>query len=369
MDVIGIICEYNPFHNGHIYHIKKIKELYKDSLIILVVNGYFLERGEISILSKKTKTEIALEYNVDIVLELPFVYGSQSADKFADAAIKILNNFKVNKIVFGSECNNIKELTKIVDTQLNDKDYDIKVKKYLDKGLNYPTAMAKSLDVSINFNNPNDLLGISYIKAIYKNKYNIEPICIKRTNDYHDLNSNDKIISASNIRNKLNDNIEIKNYLPITLLNKIETIDKNKLFELIKYKVITEKDLSIYLTVDEGIENKLKKVVFEVNNIDDIIKKLKTKRYTYNKINRMLIHILIGLLKEDSNLEIDYIHILGFNNNGKNYLNEIKKELVIPIKINRNSKIYEYEIKSSLVYDILTNNNCYEFELKNKPIK
>jgi predicted nucleotidyltransferase len=368
MNIIGIICEYNPFHNGHIYHLEKIKELYKDSLIILILNGYFLERGEISILSKEDKTKIALDNNIDIVVELPFIYGTQSADIFADISLKILNELKVNKIIFGSETNNIDLLNKIVDIQLNDKDYDINVKKYLQKGLNYPTAMAKALSLDNKFDNPNDLLGISYIKAIKKNNYNITPICIQRTSNYHNLCSNEKIISASNIRNKLNKNQNIDKYLPITIKKQLKTINYDKYFELLKFKIITDHNLSDYLTVDEGIENRLKKEILKSNNINELIDNIKTKRYTYNKINRMLIHILIGVKKNVNNNNLDYIKILGFNKKGKKYLNSIKKDVNIPLKTNHNSIIYNYELKASILYDMLANTNTYEFEIKNKPI-
>ena len=108
MEIIGIICEYNPFHNGHSYHIKKIKERYPDSLIILVLNGYFLERGETSILSKEDKVKIVLDNSIDIILELPFIFGTQSADTFASISLKILNNFQVSKLIFGSESNIIR---------------------------------------------------------------------------------------------------------------------------------------------------------------------------------------------------------------------------------------------------------------------
>ena len=369
MDVIGIICEYNPFHNGHIYHLKKIKEMFYDSLIILVMSGYFCERGEISILSKEDKAKIALQNGIDLVIELPFVYSTQSADKFADASIKILNEFKVNKIVFGSECNDINLLKTIVDKQLNDKEYDINVKTHLDEGLNYPTAMAKALNIDENISNPNDLLGISYIKSIVLNNYNIEPICIKRTNNYHDLNSNEEIISASNIRNKISNNEDIKKYIPQEVYQCIKIINYDKYFELLKYKIITEHELSKYLTVDEGIENKLKNVITKCDNINDLINNIKTKRYTYNKINRMFIHILVGLLKDDNNIKIDYINILGFNNHGQKYLNSIKKDISIPLNLNHESKIYKYELKSALIYDLLTNSNCYDFEIKNKPVQ
>ena len=131
MQIIGIICEYNPFHNGHIYHINKIKSLYPDSLIILVLNGYFCQRGDISLLAKQDKTKIALEYGVDIVVELPTIFGTQSADIFAYKAIEILNYFQVQTIIFGSETNNLKPLLEIAQKQLNNKDYEAKVKKYL----------------------------------------------------------------------------------------------------------------------------------------------------------------------------------------------------------------------------------------------
>ena len=123
MHVIGIICEYNPFHNGHLYHLKKIKEIFPDSLVILVLNGYFLERGEISIISKENKTKIALQSGIDLVIELPFVYGTQSADIFANISITILEKLHCEYVVFGSEINDINTLEKIADYTLNNKVY------------------------------------------------------------------------------------------------------------------------------------------------------------------------------------------------------------------------------------------------------
>ena len=370
MKIIGIICEYNPFHNGHLYHLNKIKELYPDSLIILVLNGYFLERGEVSIISKKDKTNIALLNGIDIVLELPFVYGTQSADIFANISITMLEKFKCEYVIFGSECNNLDTLNKITDYTIDNLDkYNENVKKYLDEGINYPTALAKAINIPFTFNS-NDLLGISYLKSIKLNKYNIKPLTIKRTNDYLDIESDTNIVSASNIRNKLNNNLDISKYMPKTTLPFIQNISLNDFFNIIKYKIITEKDLSIYLDVDEGIENRLKKVINECNNINDLIEKTKSKRYTYNKIRRMLIHILIGFTKKDNqNLKLDYIKILGFNSHGKTYLNKIKKELNIPTTPSKNSLIYQYELKTAAIYDFISKDNNLEYELNNSPIK
>ncbi len=365
METIGIICEYNPFHNGHLYHINKIKELYPDSLIILVLNGYFLERGEISILSKEAKTKIALANNIDIVLELPVIFGTQSADTFAKYSLKILNNFNVNKIIFGSESNNIDLIKEIANKQLN-KDFDEKIKIYLDKGINYPTALAKALNINFDFT-PNDLLGISYVKAIIKNNYNIEPICIKRTSDYHDKISNDYIVSATNIREKIKNNEDISKYIPINIKDFINNINYNNYFKLLKYKINTDLYLNNYLDVDEGIEYRLKEFINKSNNIEDFITYIKTKRYTYNKINRMFIHILLNFLKSD-NQDLEYIKILGFNKKGKKYLNKIKDNLKISTNVNKDSIQYKYEIKASIIYDLINNTNTYQYELKNKPI-
>ena len=367
MDIIGIIAEYNPFHNGHIYHIKKIKEMFPNSIIILVLNGYFLERGEISIESVENKTKLALENNIDIVIELPFVFGTNSADIFSEASIELLNELKVEKIIFGSECNDVIKLTNIAKIQI-DNENNIKVKENLKKGLNYPSALNTNV---LNINTPNDILGISYIKAILKNKYNIEPITIKRTNDYHDIESNNEIISASNIREKIKNNIDISNFVPNTKY--INEIDYELYFNLLKYKILNDNELSKYLTVDEGIENRLIKVINECNNLEELIKKIKTKRYTYNRINRMFIHILVGLTKEDKNklLKNEYIRLLGFNEQGKKYINSIKKDINIPIVSNLkniNSLIKDYEIKAYNIYNLLTKENILDFEQKNKPI-
>ena len=365
MTTIGIIAEYNPFHYGHLLHINKIKEKYPDSIIILVLNGYFLERGEISIIKKEDKTNIALNNNIDIVLELPVLYGTQSADTFANASVTILNNFKVNKIIFGSESNNINILYDIAKKQLSN-EFNNDVKSYLSEGINYPTALAKSLKTNFTFN-PNDLLGISYIKQALINNYNIEFETIKRTNDYHDKKSNDKIISASNIREKLNNNINIKKYIPKISYNKIINPNNEIYFKLLKAKILTDNNLSEYLDVDEGIEYRLKKYINKSNSIKEYINYIKTKRYTYNKLNRMFIHIILGIKKTDAKIPIDYIKILGFNKKGRKYIKDIKDDLKITNKINKDSIIYNYELKASQIYDLINNTNTYQYEIKNKP--
>ncbi len=363
MEIVGIIAEYNPFHNGHLYHLTKIREMYKDALIILVLNGYFLERGEVSIISKENKTKLALSYGVDIVVELPFLYGTQSSDTFANISLQILNELKVSKIVFGSECNDINKLNKLAEKQLNE---SIDVKKYLNEGYNYPTSLNKALNSNVS--TPNDILGISYIKALKKNNYKIEAITIKRTNDYHDLQSKENIISASNIRNKIKNKEDIKSYLPNT--DYLNQINEDLLFTLLKYKINTSENLNEFLTVDEGLENKLKKEINKVTSLEDLIFKIKSKRYTYNRLRRMLIHLLIGVKKSDAKIKLSYIKLLGFNERGKKYINKIKKKVNIPLltKIPLDDKVRILELRASILYEMLTKEKVTIFENKNKPI-
>jgi len=368
MDAIGIIVEYNPFHNGHLYQINKVKELYPNSKIVVILNSYFLERGQISLETKKEKTRLALKYGVDLVIELPFVFGSNSADTFASASLYLLNELKVKKLVFGSESNDITLLKTIASKQL-EPDFDKKLKTYLDEGLNYPTALNKAIGISLD--SPNDLLGVSYIKSILQNNYGIEPISIQRTNNYHDNNLDDSIVSASNIRKKFNNGENISKYIPE---GNLVNINYDLFFQLLKYKILSDDNLNEYLTVDEGIDNKLKRIINEVNSIDELINSIKTKRYTYNRLMRMFIHILIGYKKTDRDLikNPEYIRLLGFSEEGSIYLNSIKKDLNLPLVTkytHLDSIIKDYELKAASIYEQLTNEDVIKFELNNKPLK
>lgn len=361
MEKIGIICEYNPFHNGHVHHLKEIKKLYPDSLIVLVMSGYFTERGDVSLISKYNKTRIALLYGIDIVLELPALYTINSADYFANEAVRILNELGVKKLVFGSETQDIK-LLKETALKQNDELFQKNVQKELATGINYPTALSKVLE---NKFESNDILAISYIKAIIQNNYDIEPIAIKRTNSFNDIDSDDKIISAENIRYKLSEGKSIKKYIPRYNLSYINKINYDKLFELLKYRIITIDDLSVYLGVDEGIDNKIKKEIDNSTSLDELIGKIKSKRYTYVRIKRMLMHILLGIKKTDMQAENNCVRILGFNKKGQDYLKTVKNSNLI---YKYNNRIREIEQSASKVYYMLTNDETIKEDFLNKPI-
>lgn len=368
MASIGIIAEYNPFHNGHLYHLKKIKEMFPNDTIILVLSGNFTQRGEPSIIDKWKKTEIAIKAGIDLVVELPFIFATQSADIFAYGAITILENLKVDKLVFGSEIDDIDLLTTIAKAQVDNPLFDQLVKTYMKMGENYPTAISKTVyDLTEKkVDTPNDLLGVSYIKTIIKNNYKIKPIAIKRTTDYHKEELKE-ITSATTIRNYLENKKEVAIAIPdfeMPYLKEENLHFKKDYFSLLKYKIITSKDLSIYQTVNEGIDNLLKKEIITCKTYDELIEKVKSKRYTYNKLNRMLLHILVGLTKEEAkNLkEIKYIRILGFNNLGQTYLNKIKKDIEIPVlsKFERENPMLNLELRSTIIYSLPKNETSLE---------
>lgn len=375
MHIIGLIAEYNPLHLGHIYQINKIKELYPNSIIILVTNSTFTQRGEVSIINKWNKTKLCLDNKIDLIFELPFVYATQSADLFAKGALEILNHLQIDTLVFGSESNDINMLYNIANTQINNPNYNKYIKEYLAKGLNYPTAISKTLEKLINqsTNNPNDLLAISYIKEIIRNNYKINFVSIKRTNNYHSTKIESNIVNASLLRKLHLNNTPIDKYLPPNTINYLyKNLSNNNYFTYLKYKIISIDNLSIYQTVDEGIDSRIKKAIKISNNWEELIQNIKTKRYTYNKINRMLIHILTSLTKEEcQNIKINYLRLLGFTPTGQKYLNKIKKDITIPIitTYKKNiSKLLDIELRATSIYNLETKDNLEKQEYTHKPI-
>ena len=374
MHKIGIIAEYNPFHNGHLYQIKEIKKRYPDSTIITVVSSSFTQRGDISLLNKWDKTKIALDNGIDLVIELPFVYSTQASDIFAEGSVKILNYLGIDTLVFGTERDTIEDLELLANIQINNKEYQEKVKQYLSTGLNYATSTNKALEdiTNVKVDTPNDLLALSYIKQIKLNKYNIKYTNIKRTTSYHGCEIMNNISSASNIRKMSADNQDIDNLIPFDkkLLYKVSM---NNYLDILKYKVLSE-DINInkYQTVDEGIEGRIIDNITKVTTYEELIQNIKTKRYTYNKISRMLLHILTSFTKEEaSNIDIDYIRVLGFTIKGQEYLSKIKKNITIPIitGYKKNiSKVLDIEYRVTKIYSLFTSNNLIKKEYQIKPI-
>lgn len=364
MKAIGIIAEYNPFHNGHLYHINKIKEKYPNHKLILIMAGNFTERGGVMLLDKWKRTEIALKHGIDLVIELPYPFATQSADYFAYGSITILEKLHVEKVIFGSESDDLETLELIATTQINNPEFDKLVKIYSKLGNNYPTAISKAIyDLTEKtIKTPNDLLGVSYLKVIISNNYKIKAETVKRINNYHDKNITGEISSATAIREALKDGKDISNSVPKDTLKYYTNLHYiDDYFEILKYKIITTEDLTIYQTVDSGLSKALKREILKSNNTEELIKNVKSKFYTYNKISRMLIHILCNFTKEKAKNfnNITYIRVLGLNNSGRLYLNEIKKELETPLisKITKSKDaMLEFELETTNVYAIKDSN-------------
>lgn len=362
MASVGIIAEYNPFHNGHLYQIEKIKKKYPEDTIIIAMSGNFTQRGEPAIIDKWNRTRLAIENGADLVVEIPYAFTTQSADYYSYAGITLLENLKVEKLIFGSESNNIEDITEIAKAQLEEKDFDKLVKIYSKFGYNYPTSLSLALKdlTGKEIKTPNDILGITYIKTIIKKKYKIKPIAIQRTNEYHNKDLTGTISSATSIRENLENLENIKETVPKTTYKALtkEIIHKKEdYFNFLKYKIITEENLEKYHLVEKDLAVKLKKEIQNSTNYEELIQNVKSKHQTYSKISRALLHILCNYTKEEAkeNTKIKYIRLLGFNDTGRKYLNKHKKDISLPIisKITKEKEsMLELELNTTKIYTL-----------------
>ncbi len=383
MKVVGIIAEFNPFHNGHRYLFNKTKKMFPDAIYVLIMSGNFTQRGEPSILDKRSKTEIALKAGFDLVVELPFPFATASSDVFADGTIKLAHTLGVTDLVFGSESDDLTYLEEMTDIELYDKSFDSLVRVYLASGLNYPTARSQAFtDITgKSISLPNDILASSYLKAIKKNNYSITAHSIKRTNDYNSNQLEENISSASSIRKALIDDNDITAQVPSFVVPYLDGI-KGKIitsddyFKYLKYKLITDNNDNSYPSLDKSLLNKLKKNVTKVTSYDELINSVKTKNITYRKIARGLLYYLCDFTTDARNKmsDITYIRILGISSNGRIYLNKIKKDCSLPIisKFTREKDdMLAFEYKTTVIYSLEYNNkyNVIDDEFKIFPIR
>ena len=371
--VLGLILELNPFHNGHLYFINKAKEKVNPDITIAIISSSFTMRGELNLMDKFTRTNLLLENGVDIVLELPFALGCVSADYFALNSVRILSAFGVNNICCGVENDDINLLSsfaKLIDTP----DFQNILKTNLDKGLSYSASCNKAIEeLTFDINNanifsmPNNTLCIQYLKAIEKLQANIKMTLVKRiANQYYDITTDDQnsFASASTIRQAVKMKQSFDKYLPASFYNHVYTnldvIDYN-LFNLL-YQSCIHDDLSY--TTKEGIENRIKNVVFSSKSFEEVVNKIVTKRYPANKVRRTLMHILLKDTNEYN--DKDYYRVLGFKKNMKSYFNKlpIKKDIITTFK-NIDDEIVKQELKTTKLYGLITKNyNLYLEEFK-----
>lgn len=341
MKKIGIIVEYNPFHNGHKYHLDNAKN--KKNLVIAVMSGDFVQRGEPAFLNKWSRAESSLFEGIDILVELPVFYSTQSAEIFARGAIGILNYLEVDEILFGSESSDITKLNKIIDLEKSET-FIKNLKNNLKKGLSYPTAYNNEIKNQLgnNFNlSSNDILGLEYLRALVFWKSNIIPKTLQRKEvDYHSEKLSNGFASASGIRKIINQNKNLNflnSFIPekskeiiLDAITNGKTTDISKFYPLIKYAILSQKEnLENIQDIEDGFQNRLYEKALITENYKDFIENIMTKRYTIGRIQRILIHILLGITKEITykiKQEIPFVHVLGFSEEGQKYLKTLKNK-------------------------------------------
>lgn len=347
MKIAGMITEYNPFHKGHKYHIEKTREITGCDVLVAVMSGHFVQRGEPAVIDKWSRVEAALENGVDLVIELPFAYAVQSAKQFAIASVELLSVAGVSDIVFGSETNNLEELMLIASMPIN---VDA-IKENLKSGAGYPKAYGLSAGAYF----PNDILGIAYIRAM-KEK-GITPHTIQRTNAYHGLDLSEGFASAGAIRNAKKKDEDYSGQTPLyDKMKDLPFIDWSIYYPFLRWKLLTQnkEDLSGLFLFDEGIENHLTKQAEVCDDWDSFLKKCVTRRYTKARIQRVCTHLLVHTKKSEmARMQAPTtLRILGFNDQGRNLLKELKeKEVRVASRFNQIPKyIRELEYRATLAY-------------------
>lgn len=405
--ILGIVAEYNPFHNGHLYHINESKKITESTYTIAIMSGNFTQRGDTAFINKWSRAEIALKNGIDLIIELPVVYATSSAENFADGAIKILNSMNIiDYISFGAETASIPHLNKIADILYEEpKKYKNYLAEELQKGLSYPKAREQALLLYFNNNkeyyniisSPNNILGIEYLKALKKYNSNIEPIAIPRIKTGHnDLNYSNNIASSTSIRNIIkNQKFDIaKKLMPMSsFLNIMENIEIGhvvsglSVFEreiIYKLRNMSTSEIALLPDVTEGLEFLIKKAANSCNSITKFMSIVKSKRYTSTRIQRILLYVLLDILKKDIDLSKSihpYIRVLGFNERGKFLISQISKvnpnlNIITSVKkfvdMNSNNNLknmLNMDIRSTDVYTLgYANDSCSNLDFINKII-
>ncbi len=365
MIITAIIAEYNPFHNGHLYQINKIKST--SDYIIAIISGNFSQRGTPCIVDKFIRTKMALSQGIDLVIELPTAYATASAEMFARGAITILEHTGiVTNLCFGCEADDITTLSKIASILSNEPaEYKTRLKSYLKTGLSYPNARHKALNNFGEFpldmlSSPNNILAIEYIKALYQINSNITPFPIKRKiSNFHDTTVYAQIASATALRLALHNNkrTDLALAMPSQTLELLDSVDAypdiEKLFELLHYKLLITKKEELYniWDVPHKLINSLYNNLNSSTSYTQLIDALTSKTYTRATVSRSLLRILLGITTEPTATNI---RVLGCRK--KELLSQLSQKATLPILTNVRNQLYsETDILATNLYHLLRN--------------
>ncbi|WP_338753888.1 nucleotidyltransferase [Bacillus sp. FJAT-52991] len=377
MKTVGIVVEYNPFHNGHLYHAQKAREAANADVVIAVMSGHFLQRGEPALMNKWARTRMALQNGVDLVVELPYAFSTQKAEVFSFGAISILKELACDSFCFGSENGQIDPFLDTFKTiKAASRDLNPLIHSYMREGYSFPKAQTlarKQLfndSLSLDLSMPNNILGYHYVQANDNLTEPMQPLTIKRQQaGYHDESlTSDSIASATGIRKEIEQSKHlstIEKFVPDSTLNELkqyhnehQTFHSWKMYwPLLKYRLLSAsiEELQSMYEITEGIEFRLKEAARHSTSFIDFMEKVKTKRYTWTRIQRMLVHILTNTTKEEMEkamASVRYIRLLGMNRHGREYMKSIKKEISLPLiaRAAAHKDLLALDIKASDVY-------------------
>lgn len=402
MKVLGIVAEYNPFHKGHLYHIKKARELTGADYVVAIMSGDFMQRGIPAMTDKYSRTKMALQNGVDLVLELPVYYSTSSAEFFAGASVALLDKLSVvTDLCYGSECGDQGVLAEIASVLVQDPDaYREALQHHLKSGKSFPFARSLALSAYLKdspsymdiLSSPNNILGIEYEKALIQRKSSINSSTIKRQGaDYHDTRFSETYSSALSIRNALNENCDlssIKSQVPSSVFRILQSnynqnfpIFREDFSLLLHYMLLLKesKGFSDYLDVSNDLSDKIVRSIPKYQSYEQFCDLLKSKELTYARISRALLHIMLDIKESDfyASYENDYFNyatILGFKEESAPLLSAIKKNSSINL-ISKNAdakkilspndfRLFQANIRSTHIYQSVLSNK-FQTESKN----
>lgn len=347
MNVSGIICEYNPFHNGHKHHIEQTRKEYGATHIVAVMSGNFTQRGDVAIIDKYKRAETALKNGVDLVIELPVAYALGSAEQFAQGAVYLLNALGcVDTVSFGSECGDIDKLKEaaraVIYTQESEEFHN-----YMKNGMTYPAALQKAMekfytdDVLETLATPNNTLAIEYIKALDEMGSFIKPVTVKRLIAPHDseMDKSSDILSASQIRKILSEKGDVSGYAPSCDFSNTASLSNIEAAILSKFRTMSKTEIEKTPNVLMGLENRIYRAASVAVSLNELYFLVKTKRYTLARIRRIILSAFLGITKNDLKIDPSYVRILGMNGRGKEILSAAKCELPINTSLSQLEKI------------------------------
>lgn len=370
MKSVALVTEYNPFHNGHLYHANQSKSITGADINIAIMSGQFVMRGAPAFYNKFLRTRMALQA-VDIVVELPAFAAISAGQYFAESAVKVAQYLNVDHLSFGSESGNITEFQQVAQllTQLEHSPaFTQKVKE----GKSYPRIISELTNDHTILKSPNNTLGVSYVRAIQEFAPHIQPWTISRhQTTHHERNiTNATFASGTSIRSALQDNdLSWMSVVPNDIQELYTTphLTVEQCFPFLKYAIITHstEELQDIHLMNEGLEQRIKKHIAHASSFADLMQRLKTKRYTYTHLQRVLMNILLQFNQVDKPQNIEAVHILGMSQNGQQYLKQLKQqfpERQFVTNINKqNAHFFTPEIRATTVYNLLSQQYATDF--------